>query len=58
MYESEPLPRGQRDLSTRFWKAYECIAKQNDQDCLDRRNDDLDVLLSFVRISFPQSVIH
>jgi Family of unknown function (DUF6535) len=37
-----------KDTSSRFWSAYERLAKQHDNEFLDRHNGDMDVLLIFV----------
>jgi len=47
MYESDLFPRGQGDLHSHFWTSYERIAKQSDEDFLERHNGDLDVQLIF-----------
>ena len=49
MHDSEYFSRGRRDLNSRFWTTYERIAKQSDEDFLERYNGDLDVQLIFVR---------
>ncbi|KIJ48446.1 hypothetical protein M422DRAFT_142698, partial [Sphaerobolus stellatus SS14] len=36
-----------RDMNSRFWITYERVAKQNDDEFLDRHNGDLDVQLIF-----------
>jgi hypothetical protein len=48
MHESGIFPRTGKDVPTQFWTAYERVAKQHDNDFLDRHNGDLDALLIFV----------
>ena len=49
MYDSDVLQRVGKDAPSRFWSAYERVAKQHDDEFLDRNNGELDVLLIFVR---------
>jgi len=48
MHNSEYFTRNPTDDQSRFWTMYEQVAKQEDQDFLDRQNTALDGLLSFV----------
>ena len=48
MYDSSVLQRTGKDVHSRFWSVYERVAKQHDDEFLDRHNGELDVLLIFV----------
>ena len=48
MHDSDVFQRTGRDVPSRFWSAYERVAKQHDDEFLDRHNGELDVLLIFV----------
>ena len=48
MHNSDVFPRTGKDASSRFWSAYERMAKQHDDEFLERHNGDMDVLLIFV----------
>ena len=56
MYDSDVLQRTGKDAPSRFWSAYERVAKQHDDEFLDRHNGELDVLLIFVRPWFFASI--
>ena len=49
MHESDIFPRTDKDAPYRFWSAYERVAKQRDNEFIERNNGELDVLLIFVR---------
>ena len=48
MHNSDVFPRTGKDVPSRFWSAYEHMAKQPDDEFLERHNGDMDVLLIFV----------
>lgn len=48
MHDSDIFPRIGKDAPSRFWTAYERLAKQYDDEFLDRHNGNMDVLLIFV----------
>jgi Family of unknown function (DUF6535) len=48
MYESDIFERTRKDAPSRFWSTYERVAKQHDDELIERHNGDLDVLLIFV----------
>ena len=48
MYDSDVFQRTGKDAPSRFWSAYARVAKQHDDEFLDRHNGELDVLLIFV----------
>ena len=48
MHESEFFPHTGKDTPSQFWSAYERMAKQHDNEFLERENSDMDVLLIFV----------
>ena len=48
MHDSDLFPRVGKDAPSQFWSAYERLAKQHDNEFLDRHNGDMDVLLIFV----------
>ncbi|KIJ48417.1 hypothetical protein M422DRAFT_162791, partial [Sphaerobolus stellatus SS14] len=47
MHESEYFSKGNSGLKPQFWTTYGRIAKQTDEEFLDRYNGDLDVQLIF-----------
>ncbi|KIJ54189.1 hypothetical protein M422DRAFT_153760, partial [Sphaerobolus stellatus SS14] len=47
LYESNLFSRPAKDEKTQCWRAYERVAKEHDEEFLDRRNTDLDSLLIF-----------
>lgn len=49
LHDSDLFPRTRDDASSQFWSAYERVAKQHDEDFLEKQNSDMDVLLIFVR---------
>ena len=49
MHDSDLFPRIGKDAPSRFWSAYERVAKQHDDEFIERHNGELDVLLIFVR---------
>ena len=49
MHGSEFFPRTGKDAPSRFWTAYERVAKQHDDELIERHNGEMDVLLIFVR---------
>ena len=51
MHNSDFFPRVGKDVPSRFWSAYERLAKQHDNEFLDRHNGDMDVLLIFVGVT-------
>jgi Family of unknown function (DUF6535) len=51
MQDSDLFPRAGRDAPSRFWSAYERVAKQDDVEFLERHNSDMDVLLIFVGVT-------
>jgi Family of unknown function (DUF6535) len=55
MHESEVFPRTGQDAPSRFWSMYERVAKQHDDEFIERHNGDMDVLLIFVRATFAMS---
>jgi Family of unknown function (DUF6535) len=55
MQDSDTFQRTGKDVPSRFWSAYERVAKQHDDELLERHNGDLDVLLIFVRATFLAS---
>ena len=50
MHNSEVFPQIGKDAPSRFWSAYERMAKQHDDEFLERHNGDMDVLLIFVSV--------
>jgi urate oxidase len=52
MYESDIFERTRKDAPSRFWSTYERVAKQHDDEFIERHSGDLDVLLIFVRAPF------
>ena len=48
MHNSDFFPRVAMDPQSRFWSAYERIAKQHDDEFLEMHNGQMDVLLIFV----------
>lgn len=52
MCNSDVFSRVGEDIPSRFWSAYERVAKQHDDEYLERRNGQMDVLLIFVRATF------
>jgi Family of unknown function (DUF6535) len=48
MYESDIFERKRKDAPSRFWSTYERVAKQHDDELIERHSGDLDVLLIFV----------
>ena len=52
MLNSDFFPRTGKDAPSRFWSAYERVAKQHDDEFIERHNGELDVLLIFVRATF------
>ena len=52
MHESEFFPRTGKDAPSRFWSTYERVAKQHDDEFIERYNGEMDVLLIFVRATF------
>jgi Family of unknown function (DUF6535) len=52
MCESDIFERTRKDAPSRFWSTYERVAKQHDDEFIERHNSDLDVLLIFVRAPF------
>jgi Family of unknown function (DUF6535) len=56
MHDSDFFPRTGEDAPSRFWSAYERVAKQHDDEFLERHNGDMDVLLIFVRAAFSPSI--
>lgn len=53
MSASELFPNENPDMESRFWTTYERVAKQSDEELLERHNSNLDVLLIFVSFSCP-----
>ncbi|KIJ50367.1 hypothetical protein M422DRAFT_27379 [Sphaerobolus stellatus SS14] len=53
LHASELFTKPRKDDRTQFWTVYERVAKQHDEEFLDRRNVDLDSLLIFARILMP-----
>lgn len=49
MHGSDFFPRPGKDTPSQFWSAYERVAKQHDDEFLEMQNNDMDVLLIFVR---------
>ena len=49
MHNSDFFPHFAKDPQSRFWSAYERIAKQHDDEFLEMHNGQMDVLLIFVR---------
>ena len=49
MHASDIFPRTGKDAPSQFWSAYERVAKQHDDEFIERHNGELDVLLIFVR---------
>ena len=56
MHDSDIFPQTGKDPLSRFWSAYERVAKQHDDEFLDRQNSDMDVLLIFVSLNILPSV--
>ena len=52
MHDSDFFPRTGKDAPSRFWSAYERVAKQHDDEFIERHNGEMDVLLIFVCASF------
>ena len=52
MHDSDFFPRTGKDVPSRFWSAYERVAKQHDDEFIERHNGEMDVLLIFVRATF------
>ncbi|KIJ32532.1 hypothetical protein M422DRAFT_94139, partial [Sphaerobolus stellatus SS14] len=48
MIHSELFSKVPQDNTSRFWSVYNQVAKEHDQDFIDRHNSDLDSLLIFV----------
>ncbi|KIJ43500.1 hypothetical protein M422DRAFT_148033, partial [Sphaerobolus stellatus SS14] len=48
MIHSELFSKVLQDNTSRFWSVYNQVAKEQDQEFLDRHNLDLDSLLIFV----------
>ena len=57
MYESDFFPRIGQDAPSRFWSTYERVAKQHDEEFLERHNGELDVLLIFVRVTASLTIV-
>jgi Family of unknown function (DUF6535) len=57
MYESDIFERTRKDAPSRFWSTYERVAKQHDDEFIERHSGDLDVLLIFVRAPFFASTL-
>jgi hypothetical protein len=55
MQSSDLFPRTGKDVTSGFWSSYERVAKQHDDEFLDRQNGEMDALLIFVCITsiFP-----
>jgi Family of unknown function (DUF6535) len=51
MQGSDPSPRAEKDVASGFWSTYERVAKQHDDEFIERQNGDLDSLLIFVCLS-------
>ena len=51
MHDSDIFPRVGKDVPSQFWSAYDRLAKQHDNEFLDRHNGDMDVLLIFVGVT-------
>ena len=49
MHNSDLFPRTGKDVPSRFWSTYERVAKQHDDEFIERHNSEMDVLLIFVR---------
>ena len=49
LHDSDFFPRTGKDAPSRFWSAYERVAKQHDEELIERHNGEMDVLLIFVR---------
>ena len=49
MHDSDFFPHTGKDAPSRFWSAYERVAKQHDNEFIERHNGEMDVLLIFVR---------
>jgi Family of unknown function (DUF6535) len=59
MHNSDVFPQTGKDAPSRFWSAYERMAKQYDDDFLERHNGDMDVLLIFVSVPrFPSHLLN
>ena len=52
LHNSDFFPRTGKDAPSRFWSAYERVAKQHDDEFIERLNGEMDVLLIFVRATF------
>ena len=52
MHDSDFFPRTGKDVPSRFWSVYERMAKQHDDEFIERHNGKMDVLLIFVRTTF------
>ena len=50
MHNSDVFPQPGKDTPSRFWSAYERMAKQHDDEFLERHNGDMDALLIFVSV--------
>jgi Family of unknown function (DUF6535) len=48
MYESDVFERTRKDTPSQFWSTYERVAKQHDDELIERHSGDLDVLLIFM----------
>ncbi|KIJ43502.1 hypothetical protein M422DRAFT_148173, partial [Sphaerobolus stellatus SS14] len=48
MIHSEMFSKVPKDSKSQFWSIYNQVAKEQDQEFLDRHNTDLDSLLIFV----------
>jgi hypothetical protein len=46
--DSDLTPRAEKNIASEFWPAYERVAKQHDDELIDRHGGDLDALLIFV----------
>ena len=55
MHDSDFFPRTGKDAPSRFWSAYARVAKQHDDEFIERHNGEMDVLLIFVRATFFSS---
>jgi hypothetical protein len=54
---SDPSPQVEKDIASNFWTAYEQVAKQHDDEFIERQGGDLDSLLIFVCLSARCSCI-
>ncbi|KIJ48571.1 hypothetical protein M422DRAFT_162346, partial [Sphaerobolus stellatus SS14] len=50
LHESEAFSIPSKDPETRYWRSYERVAKEYDEEFLERHNTSLDSLLIFVRL--------